>query len=191
MSYEEPATEVQDLPENKPSEEAASTSKARQPSEEGQKDVPSKQVVDASLNASDGSQKEGQSVAAAEGTNAGQRAVEVKRRRIKVRTTVPNEGVELAIGDGALEGAEPITFGRLFQQRAQEFPDVAALRWQEKDGEEEESKMVWKTATYKEYYKSCFDASKSYLKVAITIKMVGISRNLLYILINAPAWSGS
>ena len=158
--------EVQDLSENKPSEEAASISEASQPPEEGQKDVPSKQVVDVS-SASDGSQKEGQSVAAAESTNAGQSAVKVQRRRIKVRTTVPNEGVDLAIGDGALEGAEPTTFGRLFQQRVQEFPDVVALSWQEKDGEEEGSKMVWKTATYKEYYRSCFDASKSYLKVAI------------------------
>lgn len=163
MSDEEPSTEVQKLSEK----EAASVLKASQPPEEGQSDVPSKLVVDSS-SASDGSQKESneaQSVATTESTNAGQSAVKL-RRRIKVRTTVPDEGVELAVGDGELEGAEPTTLGRLFQQRVREYPDVAALKWQEKDGEGEESKMVWKTATYKEYYRSCFDASKSFLKVS-------------------------
>ena len=86
------------------------------------------------------------------------------RQRSKVRTTVPNEGVELAIGKGALEGAEPVTFGQLFQQRVQEFPDVAALKWKEKE-EGVENKMVWKSATYKEYYRSCIGAAKSFLKV--------------------------
>ena len=88
-------------------------------------------------------------------------------RRCKVRSTVPNEGVDLAIGKGELEGAEPITFCQLFQQRVQEFPNVAALKWKEKEGEGEESKMVWKTATYAEYYKSSFDAAKSLLKASI------------------------
>ena len=86
-------------------------------------------------------------------------------QRSKVRTTVPSEGVELAIGKpGELEGAEPVTFGQLFQQRVQEFPDVAALKWKEKVGEEGESEMVWKTATFAEYYKSCIAAAKSLLK---------------------------
>ena len=83
-------------------------------------------------------------------------------RRSKVRTTIPTEGVELAIGKGELEGAEPITFGQLFQQRVQEFPDVAALKWKEKVGEGEN---VWKTATFAEYYKYCVNAAKSLLKV--------------------------
>ena len=84
-------------------------------------------------------------------------------RRSKVRTTVPTEGVELAIGEGELEGAEPITFGQLFQQRVQEFPSVAALKWKEKVGEEEE---VWKTAAYAEYYQACVTAAKSLLKAS-------------------------
>lgn len=83
-------------------------------------------------------------------------------RRSKVRTTIPTEGVELAIGKGELEGAEPITFGQLFQQRVQELPDVAALKWKEKVGEGEK---VWKTATFAEYYKYCVNAAKSLLKV--------------------------
>ena len=89
-------------------------------------------------------------------------------RRSKVYSTVPNEGVDLAIGKGELEGAEPITFGQLFHQRVHEFPNVAALKWKEKvgEGDSEESKMVWKTATYADYYKSCFNAAKSLLKVS-------------------------
>jgi hypothetical protein len=86
-------------------------------------------------------------------------------RRNKVHTTVPTEGVELAIGQGELEGAEPVTFGQLFQRRVQEFPTVAALKWKEKVGEgEAESEVVWKTATFAEYYKSCVVAAKSLLK---------------------------
>ena len=86
-------------------------------------------------------------------------------RRNRVRTTVPSEGVELAVGTGTIDGAEPITFGHLFQQRVQEFPDIAALKWKEKMGDGEQ--MVWKTATYAEYYKSCVDAAKSLLKVSL------------------------
>jgi hypothetical protein len=86
-------------------------------------------------------------------------------RRRRVRTTVPTEGVELAIGQGELEGAEPVTFGQLFQRRVQEFPTVAALKWKEKvGGGEAESEVVWKTATFAEYYKSCVIAAKSLLK---------------------------
>ena len=92
-------------------------------------------------------------------------------RRSKVRTTVPIEGVELAIGQGELEGAEPVTFGQLFQRRVQEFPTVAALKWKEKvQGEEQiEGEMPWKTATFAEYYKSCVLAAKSLLKVCMQI----------------------
>ena len=92
-----------------------------------------------------------------------------RSRRSKVRTTVPTEGVELAIGQGELEGTEPITFGQLFQRKVQEFPTVAALKWKEKvRGEEEiEGEMPWKTATFAEYYKSCVLAAKSLLKVCM------------------------
>ena len=96
--------------------------------------------------------------------------VSVLPQRSKIRTTVPSEGVELAIGKpGELEGAEPVTFGQLFQQTVEEFPDIAALKWKERVGEGEESEMVWKTATYAEYYRSCLDAAKSLLKASITI----------------------
>ena len=86
-------------------------------------------------------------------------------QRSKVRSTIPNEGVELAVGEGELEGAEPTTLGQVFQQRVKEFPDTPALKWKEKMGEGEESQLVWRTATYTDYYKSCIDAAKSLLKV--------------------------
>lgn len=85
-------------------------------------------------------------------------------RRGKVRTTTPNEGIELVIGKGDLEGAEPVTFGQFFQKTVQEFPNVAALKWQERVGE---SELVWKTATYAEYYRNCINAAKSLLKASI------------------------
>lgn len=85
--------------------------------------------------------------------------------RNKVRSTIPTEGVDLAMGDGPLEGAEPITFGQQFKQTLEKYADVAALKWKVQEGEGEEAKMVWKTATFAEYYKSCIDAAKSLLKV--------------------------
>lgn len=112
-------------------------------------------------------------------------------RRSKVRTTVPSEGVELAIGQGELEGAEPVTFGQFFQKAVQEFPDVAALKWQEEVGEGEESKLVWKTATYAEYYNFCIDAAKSLLKVS-KINFSSLKCALLFkpLKIVTKDWSG-
>ena len=90
----------------------------------------------------------------------------VGRQRRKVRSCVPHEGVDLAMGQtGELAGEEPVTFGRLFQQIAQRFPDVAALKWKEVPRGGEGGEMVWRTATYTEYYKSCVSAAKSFLKV--------------------------
>ena len=90
-------------------------------------------------------------------------------QRRKVRSCVPQEGVDLAVGSpGELAGAEPTTFGRLFQKIAQEFPDVAALKWQEAvelPPGGEGCEVEWRTATYSEYYKSCVGAAKSFLKV--------------------------
>ena len=85
--------------------------------------------------------------------------------RNKVRTTVPTEGVDLAMGEGALEGAEPITVAQQFKITLEKYSDVPALKWKVKEGEGEESQMVWKTATFAEYYKLCIDAAKSFIKV--------------------------
>ena len=88
-----------------------------------------------------------------------------RQPRNKVRTTIPTEGVDLAIGEGPLEGAEPITFGQQFKDILKEYADVPALKWKVKEGEGEESEMVWKTASFAEYYKFCIDAAKSLIKV--------------------------
>ena len=87
--------------------------------------------------------------------------------RNKVRSTVPTEGVDLAMGDGPLEGADPITFGQMFKITLEKYANVPALKWkvQAQEGEGEEAKMVWKTATFAEYYKFCIDAAKSLIKV--------------------------
>ena len=85
--------------------------------------------------------------------------------RNKVRTTIPTEGVDLAIGEGPLEGAEPITFGQQFKDILKKYADVPALKWKVKEGEGEESVMVWKMASFAEYYKFCIDAAKSLIKV--------------------------
>ena len=97
-------------------------------------------------------------------------AEEVKEKpkrpaRNKVRSMVPTEGVDLAMGDGPLEGADPITFGQMFKISLEKYANVPALKWKVQEGEGEEAKMVWKTATFAEYYKSCIDAAKSLIKV--------------------------
>ena len=99
-------------------------------------------------------------------------------QRRKVRSCVPQEGVDLAVGQpGELAGAEPITFGRLFQEIAQEYPDVPALKWQEAvevPPGEEGCEVEWRTATYSEYYQSCISAAKSFLKVLLEIRSTGM-----------------
>ena len=85
--------------------------------------------------------------------------------RNKVRSTVPTEGVDLAMGDGSLEGVEPITFGQQFKMTLEKYANVEALKWKVQEGEGEEARMVWKTATFAEYYKFCIDAAKSLIKV--------------------------
>ena len=149
-----------ELPRSK-SEKSAPVSEDQQPASEKEQSADHSQQLDATTRPK--ADSEVTSLVADAISGEGQTVARVQQRS-KVRTTVPNEGVELAIGKGALEGAEPVTFGQLFQQRVQEFPDVAALKWKEKE-EGVENKMVWKSTTYKEYYRSCIDAAKSFLKV--------------------------
>ena len=86
--------------------------------------------------------------------------------RTKVRTTDPVDGVELIMGEGDLEGAEPITVGQSLRAAMEKFPDRSALGYKE-DGE-------WKYISYTEYYKLCINAAKSFHKVGL---------NLLYCLV--------
>ena len=55
--------------------------------------------------------------------------------RNKVCTTVPTEGVDLAMGDGPLGGADPITFGQMFKMTLEKYANVSALKWKVQEGE--------------------------------------------------------
>ena len=79
--------------------------------------------------------------------------------RSRVRTCVPEMGVDLAIGESDTEAMKPITVGQLFQKTVEKLPRHAALKYKE-DG-------TWKTFTYNEYYELCIRAAKSFLKVRV------------------------
>ena len=79
-------------------------------------------------------------------------------RRLKVRTTDPSDGVDLAMGVKGIEALPPITVGMMFQDAVEKFSSHPALQYKE-EGE-------WKTITYGEYYELCIRASKSFLKVS-------------------------
>ena len=81
--------------------------------------------------------------------------------RTKVRTTDPVDGVEIIMGEGDLEGAEPITVGQSLRAAMEKFPNRSALGYKE-DGE-------WKYISYTEYYKLCINAAKSFHKVGISL----------------------
>lgn len=78
--------------------------------------------------------------------------------RTRVRTIVPEEGVDLAMGESGLESEEPITVGKLFQDTVKRIPTQPALKYKE-DG-------TWQTITFSEYYDLCIKAAKSFLKVS-------------------------
>ena len=75
-------------------------------------------------------------------------------------STNPNDGVELIMGEGDLEGAEPITVGQSLRAAMEKTPGGSALGYKE-DGE-------WKYISYTEYYKLCISAAKSFRKVGIS-----------------------
>lgn len=79
--------------------------------------------------------------------------------RTKVRTWMPDEEVDLAIGESGIEAEEPITVGQLFKHAVERFPDLPALKYKE-DGR-------WKSFTYTEYYGDCIRAAKSFIKVRV------------------------
>ena len=79
--------------------------------------------------------------------------------RTKVRTWMPDEEVDLAIGEKGIEAEEPITVGQLFKNAVDRFSKHPALKYKE-DGE-------WKSFTYAEYYNECIRAAKSFLKVRL------------------------
>ena len=79
--------------------------------------------------------------------------------RTRVRSCVPDVGIDLAIGESGVEAEEPITVGQLFKTTVERFPTHPALKYKE-DG-------TWKTITYTGYYELCIRAAKSFLKVRV------------------------
>ena len=72
---------------------------------------------------------------------------------------MPDEVVDLAIGESGIEAEKPITVGQLFKNAVERFHLHPALKYKE-DGE-------WKTITYLAYYNCCIKAAKSFLKVRV------------------------
>ena len=81
--------------------------------------------------------------------------------RTTVFSTNPKRGVEIIMGEGDLEGAEPITVGQSLRAAVEKYPDFRALGYKD-DGE-------WKYISYPEYYQLCISAAKSFHKVGISL----------------------
>lgn len=163
---DEPATAVQEE-EAKPDEvKDEAGSKQEAPKEPEIQPVAPEGTAAATTEGEEAAKKETKEAAVAEEVVTEEVKEKSKRpSRSKVRSTVPTEGVEIAMGDGNLEGAEPITFGQQFKLTVEKYAECHALCWKEKEGEGEESAMVWKKATFADYYKLCIKAAKSLLKV--------------------------
>lgn len=77
--------------------------------------------------------------------------------RIKVSTTNPAHGPDIAIGQSGITAEEPITVGELMKQTVTKIPDRVALRYKMGD--------TWNHVTYQQYYDHCIAAAKSFVKV--------------------------
>ena len=78
----------------------------------------------------------------------------------RVHTSNPRETVAILRSERGLEAAEPITVPDMFLATTTRFPDRAALRFKAKDDARE-----WREISYADYYRSSFQAAKSFAKV--------------------------
>ncbi|XP_060788740.1 long-chain-fatty-acid--CoA ligase ACSBG2-like [Neoarius graeffei] len=67
--------------------------------------------------------------------------------------------VKLRMGDSGPAAEAPLTVNQLFTRTVERFGDRLALSW--KEGEE------WRKMSYKDYYKDCRTAAKSFLKLGL------------------------
>ena len=81
-----------------------------------------------------------------------------------MRTSNPDEEVDLAIGESGIEAEEPMTVGQLFKYAVEKFPTHDALKYKENG--------KWKAITYAEYYDLCIKAAKSFLKVSVHVSCI-------------------
>ena len=81
-----------------------------------------------------------------------------------MRTSNPDEEVDLAIGESGIEAEEPMTVGQLFKNAVEKVPTHDALKYKENG--------KWKAITYAEYYDLCIKAAKSFLKVSVHVSCI-------------------
>ncbi|XP_035996841.1 long-chain-fatty-acid--CoA ligase ACSBG2 isoform X1 [Fundulus heteroclitus] len=74
-------------------------------------------------------------------------------------TTRRDGEVKLRVGDSGVAAETPLTVNQMFAAAAERFGDFTALGW--KEGEQQ------KTLSYKEYYQTCRNAAKSFLKLGL------------------------
>ena len=77
--------------------------------------------------------------------------------RTKVRSTRPDDPIELCMTDEGMGASTPITIGQMFKTTVERFPNNFALAYKEGD--------QWTKLTYSEYYNRCVRAAKSFIKV--------------------------
>lgn len=63
------------------------------------------------------------------------------------------------MGESGVAAEAPLTINQMFTSAVERFGDYTALSW--KEGEQT------KSLSYKDYYKACRTAAKSYLKVIL------------------------
>lgn len=80
-----------------------------------------------------------------------------KPTHIKVSTTNPADGPDIAIGQSGITAEEPITVGELMKRTVTKIPNKVALRYKTGD--------TWNHVTYQQYYDLCIAAAKSFVKV--------------------------
>ena len=78
-------------------------------------------------------------------------------KREKVWSTIPSEGVDIAMEREGPACVEPRTVGQMFQDTYQTWPNREALM--EKVGGN------WVPTTFSQYYAKCLAAAKSFRKV--------------------------
>lgn len=78
-------------------------------------------------------------------------------KRSRVRSTVPSEGVELAVERSGIAGIKPVTVGEMFQETCRKYPNRTALFYKEGGN--------WQPVSYAQYYTHCLSAAKSFMKV--------------------------
>ena len=67
--------------------------------------------------------------------------------------------VDIRMGNSGIAAEEPETIPQLFTRAFEKWPEIEALRWQDKKEEQ------WKSLTYAEYKKLVYNVAKSFRKV--------------------------